>query len=144
MTQVTCVMTRIQLRHVWLAPALWLQFWHTRRHLAAGRGLLAFSLLFESPRKYFTISIWADPRSVTESAKPAHVLAVRFAKRWSSAIWSTQWHLTRLSPTARSWPESHVDWSEIARMADADHGYPSPFTQCTGQIVDSRLRSVAH
>jgi hypothetical protein len=83
---------------------------------------------------FFTLSIWSAPIDVLNSAVPEHVMAVRFAYERSKALWSSQWHLTRLS-RQRSWQASNVDWGGLAERAGVDHNYPSPFTSCGGEPI---------
>lgn len=133
--QVNAIVTRIQLKHVWMAPLLWWHSLRTHHSSVDARSLLASTLLLESPRTYFLISLWSDAPGIMESATAAHVKAVAFANRWCRARWSTQWHLTRLSASSRHWPGSKVDWAELARLSGADNRHGAPFVYCKGPIV---------
>jgi len=136
--QATCIMTRIELRHAWMAPIIWIDFLRARASLRTSSGVIVSTIVFESIRSIFTISVWPEPRALLDSATDAHVNAVRRAHKWSRHLWSSQWHLTRLSPSARDWPSQIVDWTEVARMSGGDGQFPSPFTFCLGEIVYQR------
>lgn len=135
MTQLTCVMTRIELKHVWLAPMVW---WHHRRlqrSLATAPGLLRAVLLMESPATFFTLSVWTEPQKIAGAGTIAHVAAVRASHRWAKAVWSTQWHLTRLSPSARAWPGVGMDWTALARLSGVDHRELGSLISCPGPMI---------
>jgi hypothetical protein len=141
MTQATCVMTRIELRHAWMTPILWLHFFRVRAALRKSDGVIASTIAFESIRSIFTISIWSKPRALLDAATYPHVYAVRDARKWSRHMWSSQWHLTRLSPSARDWPSRGIDWSEVARLSGSDGLFPAAFTVCRGEIIHQHPQS---
>lgn len=134
-SQPTCVITRVELRPEWLAPVRLLQFVLAYRRIRRAPALIAATFLVESWRSFVTFSIWSDPQAIMHAATDGHVLSVRRAHRYAAHLWSSQWHLTRLSPSAHEWPIGGVDWQEIGARCGAYQGLPSPFTWCTGQIV---------
>ena len=137
-TQVTCVLTRVELAHFWQAPLLWLHYRRAHRSLPTSSHLIAARLLVESPRVYFTLSIWSRPFGTGAAATAPHVDAARFGYRRCRAVWSTQWHLTRLSPGAQRWPGLAVDWGALAAEGGAMTVPSAPFTFCQGEVLDLR------
>lgn len=139
MTQLTCVLTRVELKHAWLTPLVWWHFRRVQRSIPDTDGLLRSVLLLESPHSLFFLSVWSNPRAILGLGEGSphipHVRAVRAAKRWSKGIWSTQWHLTRLSPTAEWWPGTGGGWRELARASGADHAHLPSFVWCSGSPV---------
>jgi hypothetical protein len=131
----------LELRHWWLAPVLRLHFSATRKKMLAMRRdeqrLLLLVLLRRSRRSFVIMSCWSEPAAMMESAVGEHIAAVYFAQDWCRAIWSTQWHLTRVSPSCRTWPGSIVDWSAIARAAGADGTGAAAVTACSGKPYDT-------
>jgi hypothetical protein len=140
--QVTCVLTRIELAHWWQAPRLHLWYRRVRRSLLGGGEPLSMSLLRESARVYFTLSLWSNPLASMASATPEHVGAVRAVRGWGGRAWSTQWHLTRLSSSAHDWPGSPVDWPGLARESGAVVGHSAAFRYCLGAVADLRPAAV--
>jgi hypothetical protein len=137
-SQPTLVVTRFELKHWWLAPLLHIWFRRVNREMGLPKRSLQQSLLLrESRRRYVTLSIWSEPHDMVKSAVPRHVDAVRRSRRWCKAIWTTQWHLTRVSRSAHSWPESGLDWWDVARSAGVDHGWAGAGTSCDGHPVNS-------
>lgn len=55
MTQLTCALTRIELKHVWLTPLVWWHFWRVQRSLPGTPGLVRSVMLVESPRCVFFV-----------------------------------------------------------------------------------------
>lgn len=136
LTQLTCVFTRFELKHAWQMPLMWWHFRRVHRSVVGAPGLLRSRLLLESPRCVYTLSVWTDPRAIEAISKSvAHVEAVHAAQRWAARIWSGQWHLTRLSPSARSWPGGMSSWSDLARASGVGHAYPAPFVRCLGPPI---------
>ncbi|ACZ43669.1 hypothetical protein Tter_2785 [Thermobaculum terrenum ATCC BAA-798] len=56
MCQLTCVLTHIELKHVWLAPYIWWRFRRIHRLLTDTPGLIRSTILFQSPRCIFFMS----------------------------------------------------------------------------------------
>lgn len=111
MTDVTCVLTRVELRSALLLPlAVW-AFRRVQQSLRNAPHLIHSSLLVEGPRCLVTCSIWTEPRALEAVARShRHVDVVRATyNRWSRTVWSTQWHLTRVSPSSRGLPEGLAD-----------------------------------
>jgi hypothetical protein len=136
--QTTCIMTRLELRSPLLSPIAYLRFRRVAKQLRSKPSLLAFSFLLENATTWVSVSIWRSPNSIMESAVREHALAVRWAHTWCRAIWSTQWHLTRLSPNANLWRGNAVDWAQIALNGGATATIPSPFAYCSGVAIDMR------
>jgi len=132
--QLTCVITRLEIAHAWQLPSLWLHRRRVRRAVSGCRGLVAFSFLQESLRTYYSISFWVSPLALVGASQRSHVEAVRFS-RSLRAVWSTQWHLTRLSPYSQGWPGKETIWLDMARASGALHSIPSAVTRCSGQAV---------
>jgi hypothetical protein len=137
-TQLTCVLTRMELRHAWQAVPLWLHYRRVRRSLGRTRNLLSMSLACESPRVWFTISLWRKPLGTAEAATREHIEAVRFAHRLCRGTWSAQLHLTRLSRSSRTWKGLGVDWGRLVEESGVDHSYLPSFTYCDGEVVSLR------
>jgi hypothetical protein len=57
---------------------------------------------------------------------------------WCKGIWTTQWHLTRVSSSAHSWPGSGVNWWTVAQAAGVDHGWAGAGTTCDGHAINLR------
>jgi hypothetical protein len=130
LNQPTCVLTRFELRYPWSPFLLRRHYRRVSRVVGSSRGLLAHVLLRSSGRCYFTLSLWTDPAAIVGAADRTHVLAVKFARANCRAVWSTQWHLTSLSRSARQWPETN--WTEIAQASGIDHPGAGALTYCTG------------
>lgn len=141
--QPTCVITMLELRHAWWAPLLRLHFGASKRRILsnkeASQRLLLLSLLKKSRRSFVIISCWSEPAAIMHSAVGEHVGAVRFAYARCSAVWSTQWHLTRVSPGCRQWPGWPTDWDELARAANANGDAAAAMTACNGTPYDMTL-----
>jgi len=143
MYQPTLVVTRFELKHWWYAPLLRLWFWRISRDIRATTKTLHQSILLrESSCCYVTLSIWSEPHQMVISAVSAHVQAVRLSRKWCKAIWTTQWHLTRVSSSAHSWPNSGVDWWGVAQSAGVGHGWAGAGTACNGHAVNIWRRRV--
>lgn len=102
------------------------------------------SLLRESARVWFTLSLWSKPYATVASATAEHVRAVNSAYRAGWTAWSTQWHLTRLSSGSHSWPGSDVDWLRLARESGAVCGHAAAFRYCDGEVEDLRPEWTRH
>ena len=134
-SQPTCVITRFEVAHWWQKFTVRRLYRRTSREISAAPGLLSHTLAQAGPRAFFTISVWVHPSAIVGSAAAVHVGAVRFAHKKCRAAWSTQWHLTRISPSAQTWPSSGVDWKSVAAVGAADHGYAAAVTGCSGLPV---------
>jgi hypothetical protein len=135
--QPTLVVTRFELRHWWMAPILKLRFRLIHHRVGRAPGLIASVLMRESWRVHYGLSIWIEPHAMVASAVGEHVQAVSRSRRWCSALWTTQWHLTRVSASACTWPGT-IDWWELARAVGADKGRVGAATACDGAPVDLR------
>ena len=133
--QPTVVLTRFRLKHWWYAPLLWARFERVHGLIRKPGGLLVARLLMESPRCYMSMSIWSNPETIAESAIPLHVKSVHQARAWCTETWTTQWHLTRVSSSSRSWSASEVDWWALAIATDTNHFWPAGLTGCSGGTV---------
>ncbi len=144
MYQPTVVITRFDLKHWWLAPVLRLWFWRVSREMRATSDRPLESLLLqESLGTYVALSIWSEPSQMMGSAVPRHVQAVGLSRKWCKEIWTTQWHLTRVSPSAHSWSQSGVNWWAVAQDARVDHGWAGAGTACDGHPVSLWPQPVA-
>lgn len=135
--EVTCVLTHVRLRSVFQMPlALWA--FHSINQTLPTRDLIYSSLLVEGPRSFVTWSIWRDPRALEAIGRSQrHVEAVRKVYRgWSLAAWSTQWHLTRISPSSRGLPRDLAALSRVVRL-----GMPGIVSAC-GHGVAGREAAV--
>jgi hypothetical protein len=135
-TQVTCILTRIELAHWWQVPLIHLHHRRVRRSLAESEEPLTMSLLRESARVYYTLSLWSKPYATVASATTEHVKAVGFGRRASWTTWSTQWHLTRLSSSSYGWPGSSIDWPRLACESGAAFGHAAAFRYCDGDVTN--------
>ncbi len=135
--QITCILTRMELRRVWFAPIVWWRYHKLKQLMKGNEGLLAHALLWESPRTCVTLSVWRSPIAIVAAATTDHVLAVRFAYRSCRELWSTQWHLTRLSSGADHW--GALDWESLAEACGLGHDYGAAFTVCTGRAAELKL-----
>lgn len=98
-----CILTRVQLRHLWDMPLAFVRFRHLHRHQY--RGLLRSAFVIESPRTFLTISLWHSEEDITLFGNShEHVYAVRWSTRRAREIWSGQLVAERLShrPTWQS------------------------------------------
>lgn len=139
--QPTCVATRMELKSVFWLPLIWFHNRRVQRAIRADSNLLGTALLIESPSCVWTLSFWPSPRATTGAAVREHAIAVHFAKRHCRNIWSTQWHLTRLSPTGSAWPQRRIDWTEIARLSGLDQSVPASMAICRVVKRDGSQRS---
>lgn len=105
-SEVTCVLTRFELRSAWSLPWMWLSFRRVRAAAGGISGLLRAAFLVESPRVCFILSIWSGDAALLEFGTHvgAHVHAARhtFRRTFNPArqraeVWSTQWHLGAVS-----------------------------------------------
>ena len=139
-TQLTCVLTRIEAKSIWYVPLIWWHYRTVNRSLHRVKGLIRSDFLFASSRTVVLSSIWDRPRSMEAAARDAsHVHAAQTARRLAKSIWSTQWHLTRLSPSAREWPVGWEGWVSLAKDSKADHRIPAQLTVCTGAAVRAQV-----
>lgn len=60
-----------------------------------------------APWTVINVSAWTC-REAAEwwSAKRGHVNAVRLAYRWADEVWSAEWHLHWVSPSAHTWRDA--------------------------------------
>lgn len=130
--QVTCLMTRFEMKHWW--SGMWV-IWHfrrTKRSIRDSPGALEQLLLWESPRAAFSISLWDSPVAMMSAVTTEHIQAIHYSARACRAVWSTQWHLTRLSRTRQQWPASRVEWNDLARQSGATAIHYAALTYCDG------------
>src|SRR5919204_744303 len=131
---VTLVLTRFVLRHWWTSPQLKYRYRKIENEVQhAGEGLVFSRLLRESATCYVALSVWQSPFRMVLSATPSHVSAVRASRKWCKSILTTQWHLTRVSPTARGSDSTGVDWWSVAMSSSAAHGWAGAITGCSGR-----------
>ena len=102
-SQVSCIITRFRLRHVWsIIPVFW---GYRRIHRAAVHvdGLIASMFLFENSRTCYTVSLWRDDtavlrfNSIVQShAQIANSLFRHFysPKHRRCELWSAQFRLS--------------------------------------------------
>ncbi|OLB73945.1 MAG: hypothetical protein AUI14_24960 [Actinobacteria bacterium 13_2_20CM_2_71_6] len=105
-SSVTCVVTRFQVRSVWQLVSLYRHYRRVRRDARRCAGLLHAAFLVESPRTFYSLTLWTDDGAVLEfgTAVDSHVAV---AGRGLSAtyrrdlrrpeVWSTQWRLAGTS-----------------------------------------------
>jgi len=106
-TNVTCVITRFQLRSFWDLIRLHRIYRYVRREARQRcSGLLHAGFLVEGPRTFYSFTLWADDAALMEfgTVVDSHV---RIASRGLRAtyrpdvarpeIWSTQWKLAAVS-----------------------------------------------
>lgn len=105
-TEVTCVLTRFELRSAWSLLWMWWAFRKVRAESRRVGGLLRTVFLVESPRVCYIFSVWADERALLEFGTHvhSHVHAARHSfrrvfnpARQRAEIWSTQWRLWAVS-----------------------------------------------
>src|ERR1700730_10811739 len=71
-SEVTCVVTRFELRSAWSLPWMWLSFRRVRAGGGGISGLLRSAFLVESPRVCFIFSIWSGDAAVLEVGTHVH------------------------------------------------------------------------
>jgi hypothetical protein len=108
---VVCVLTRFRLRRPWHLVQTYLGYRRMMRKMAraAPDGFLKASFLVEGPTTCYSLSLWADERAIAmfSTTIPEHVPAanrvfgrLRFLDD-GPEIWSTKWHLSRVSNNLR-------------------------------------------
>jgi hypothetical protein len=120
-SEVTCVMTRFELRSAWSLPWMWLSFRRVRAEASGIAGLLRTAFLVESPRVCFIVSLWTGDAALLEfgTRVGAHVHAARntFRRTFNpdrrrAEVWSTQWRLAAVS--------NNLSWQEFDLRAVLD------------------------
>ncbi|TMC03318.1 MAG: hypothetical protein E6J41_27870 [Chloroflexi bacterium] len=114
-SEVTCVITRFQLRSVWDLLRLHRLYRQVRRDARQRcSGLLHAGFLVEGPRTFYSFTLWRDDAAILEfgTVVQSHI---RIAGRGLRAtfradverpeIWSTQWKLTAVS--------ENLNWEEV-------------------------------
>jgi hypothetical protein len=120
-TEVTCVMTRFELRSAWSLPWMWLSYRRVRAEARDVAGLLRSAFLIESPRVCFILSLWSGDAALLEfgTRVHSHVHAARHTFRRTfdphrrrAAVWSTQWRLAAVS--------NNLSWQDFDLRAVLD------------------------
>ncbi len=117
-----CVLTRVQLRHVWSLPIMFGWQIRVNRDARHVQHLIRYSLLMENWRTFFILSIWEDDDSMLEflTHSTSHLRAARRAlkhvarsngKTGAPVIWSTEWYLRAVSRNL-SWGDPR-DWMQL-------------------------------
>jgi len=103
---VTCVMTRFRLRSAWDLVRFYFLYRRVRRDARRCAGLLHAGFLIESPRTFYSFTLWADDSAILEfgTVVDSHVqvagraLGATFRQDVGRPeIWSTQWRLAATS-----------------------------------------------
>ena len=121
-SDVTCVMTRFEVRSTW---ALLRFYWLFRQVRAGSRGipgLLASLFLIENRRTCYTLSLWRDDAAILQfnNHVVAHVHAANSCFRHLAKVdqrprlWSAQFKLFAVSST-------NLQWQGVDVMAAAQH-----------------------
>lgn len=125
---VTCVLTRFGVRSPRLLLPSYLDYREVLGQVVDSRtpGLLHSAFLLESPKAWFSLSIWADPDVIPHFGTnvPLHVAAARrmfgrlaFEHGRGPELWSTKWRLASVS--------NNLNWDEFSlrdhvRSAESD------------------------
>lgn len=106
-----CVITRVRLKHWWfLLPSYW-RFRQIQRRALSVSGLLRSVFCVESPRTFYTISLWRNENAIPRFGNiHEHVATVRWTFRSAHEIWSSEWQLSGCSP--------RMTWNEEDLMPD--------------------------
>jgi hypothetical protein len=108
---VYCVLTRFQVRTcLWLVP-FYLTFCRVRKEARKVQGLLQAVFLVQSPRVYYTLSLWKDDWAIAEFGPlRSHIGAANsaFAPTYRkdlrrAEIWSAQFRLWAVSSHNLNW-----------------------------------------
>jgi hypothetical protein len=110
-SELTCVLTRFQLRSVWGLISGYRLFKVVDAHARSCKGLVVSKFLVESPRVFWTMSIWETERAILEfnSNVTTHVYAANKSfgllefSDGKPLLWSAQFHLSRVSPSNFRW-----------------------------------------
>ena len=110
-TQVSCVITRFEVRSFWALVAM---FWHYRqivRETRALPGLLQSRFLVDGLRSFLTLSIWKDDTAILNfNLGPAHIRAANRVlqeirvHQQKAVLWSAQFRLVGISDHNMQWP----------------------------------------
>lgn len=117
-----CVLTRIQLRHLWALPSMIHLYRQVRCDARKIRSLKRCALLVENVRTFFILSIWEGEDGFLEFGTHVmpHLTAARrglakadAAERGSRrpAIWSTEWRVRAVSHNL-NWGDPQ-DWEGL-------------------------------
>jgi hypothetical protein len=99
------VITRFRLKHFWHIFPFYLDYWMMQQILKKTPGLIRYAFLFESPRTFYTLSLWESEEAIREFTNVRdHIEVLRKSKRLCQTIWSAYWSLDALSKFASDWP----------------------------------------
>lgn len=124
---ISCVVTRFRLKSILALPLAFFIYRKVRRQACREvPGLIKAAFLVEGPRTWYSLSIWADERSLIDFGTRAseHVQAARWCfehllfdrDRMRPEIWSTQWRLSGISHN-QSWTGVDLRESIAKRQA---------------------------
>jgi hypothetical protein len=119
-----CALTRFQLSSMAHLPACYWAFRKARREATRIDGYVAAAFLFESPRVFFSLSLWKDGQAIeTFNRLQTHILAARWImrhvhnrQRRRAEVWSTRWAIDTASQNLH-WGD--IDWHGLLHTAPA-------------------------
>lgn len=130
-SDVLCVLTRFRLKSSLFLLPCYFDFVRTRRSAGTVSGLLRSAFLLESPRVFFTLSLWANQNALDEfNLIQTHVTVARRSMRRvydirkkRVEIWSVQMRIQRPSLNL-NWGDN-VPWYDLIRLAEITQEKPS-------------------
>lgn len=111
-----CVVTRLQLRRLHHALAIFAFFLLMRRQAGSVPGLIVASCTIRmTQRRVFIISIWEHQAAFAafESAVPSHPSRVFWARRHGAKIWSGLFQLFGPSQSSDLWATAPLDQMKV-------------------------------
>jgi hypothetical protein len=110
-TNITCVITRFQVRSPLALLRCYRSFRRVRAHSKDVRGLMATVFAIESPRVCYTLSMWQDEAAILQfnTTVLEHVRAANGCFRdldrngGKPMLWSARFRLSSVSAFNRSW-----------------------------------------
>lgn len=130
-----CVLTRIQIRHVWALPMMFHLYLDVRRDARRIRQLKRCAFLFEDLRTFVILSVWEGEAAFLEfgTAVAPHLIAARkalshagaaIARPKAPAVWSTEWRIRAASHNLNWGPAE--DWDGLWLDAAKSPSDPAP------------------
>jgi hypothetical protein len=110
-TNISCLLTRFQLRSPWSLVHFYRSFRQVRREARGIPGLLKTVFLIENARTCYTLSIWKNPEAIYDfNVKvDSHIRAANTSFRHLQLtpsgvqLWSAQFRLSAVSPHNLRW-----------------------------------------
>ncbi|MDQ6876184.1 MAG: DUF4188 domain-containing protein, partial [Candidatus Dormibacteraeota bacterium] len=119
--------TRIRFRDPWSCLRAWLQFRKMYRELREEPDFVRGSLSIVGPSTLMNVSLWKSRRAMLLwSGTRPHVQAVQWTYPRVSEVWSADWSLRHISPSASRWDGPLGDLPTGPQFAKDPRGISAP------------------